>query len=159
MNISPSSPPPALDPDRPYPVGHRVHIYRNLHAEREFATGHTYSVRLSGTVVMTQRCVLLGDVALRVQPAGRGRVIAEGRKNVHAYLSGQLLAYGCEAIDKSAPWLHRSAGVTYNPYRHTSFVLRDSEAPVHRAALAMATPEGVYLLDPLPPGAILHPAS
>lgn len=66
----------------------------------------------------------LENVTFKVSEAGRQRVLREGRKNVHAYIIGDL-------VDGQP--LTKGETVTYNPYRFSSFVLKDTEAPVHKA--------------------------
>lgn len=71
------------------PVGERVEVYRNL-------TRGCLSVRHRGRVVYhleEHEDITLEDCKLVVQPAGRQRVLDEGRKNVHAYISGTLMLH------------------------------------------------------------------
>ena len=67
--------------------------------------------------------IWLKDVKFIVQPAGRKRVLKEKRKNVHAYLEGELgvgPAPETETIltDTTCEVWRR---VTYNPYTMTEF--------------------------------------
>lgn len=69
----------------------RVEVYKNIHATK--AAGQpVYSVRLKSTGVVVQHCtrVELSDPHFVVSEAGRQRVLAEGRKNVHAWVEGTL---------------------------------------------------------------------
>ena len=66
----------------------------------------------------------LENVTFKVSEAGRQRVLREGRKNVHAYIIGDLV--------DGRP-LTEGETVTYNPYKFSSFVLKDTEAPIHKA--------------------------
>ena len=62
----------------------------------------------------------LKDVRYLVQPAGRAKVLKERRKNVHAFLTGYM-------VDR-VPVPLISFDVTYNPYKHETFVdTRDYE--------------------------------
>lgn len=61
----------------------KVHVYRNLRTR-------TWSMRQGGKVIAHPHLVVLDDVEFRVQPAGRAKVLREGRKNVHAYASGYV---------------------------------------------------------------------
>ena len=70
--------------------------------------------------------VWLKDVKFIVQPAGRRRVLKENRKNVHAYLEGQLGVGAAPGIWSDTKW------VSYNPYFMTTF--QDSDSDPIRAA-------------------------
>ena len=63
----------------------------------------------------------LKDVRYLVQPAGRAKVLKERRKNVHAFLTGYL-------VDR-VPVPLISFDVTYNPYKHATFVSADDYEP------------------------------
>lgn len=89
----------------------RCHVYRNLH------TG-TWSVRQGGKIVAHPTTIMLKNCTFNVQPAGRRKVLAEKKKNVHAYVSGFLSsAAECNANHNDLD--HRV--VTYNPYKMESF--------------------------------------
>jgi hypothetical protein len=93
--------------------GDRVECYFNLHK-------NLYSVRVGGLVVAHTREIQLSSVTLAVQRAGRERVLREKRKNVHAFVRG--------VWDPTAECGEQE--VTYNPYLHESFVLRETGDPV-----------------------------
>lgn len=106
-----------------------VEIYFNLHHR-------VFSVRAlegphRGRVVAHAAAVTLTDAAFVVQPAGRARVLAEGRKNVHAFVRGHWGAVPAECV--GAP-----RSVTYNPYRDASFVALPDRTPVRSAAVVEA---------------------
>jgi hypothetical protein len=63
---------------------------------------------------------------------GKERVRSEKSKNVHAFVIGRLLDY-CEYPCDDIPNPPSDMIVTYNPYRHDSFVYKQSEEPVYRA--------------------------
>jgi hypothetical protein len=112
----------------------KVQVYRNLH------TGG-YSVRdiKTGRVILHADEVGLSEVSFHVQPAGRRRVLKERQKNVHAYAKG-ILELGVK----------RASGmvqVSYNPYRHESFVRAFDESPIYRARLAFLDDSGCFVLD------------
>jgi hypothetical protein len=85
----------------------RVYVYYNLHRK-------IWSVRQSGNRVEHHKNICLHDVRYLVQPAGRKRVIKSGVKNVHAGLSGYVV--------DSVPVPAISFDVTYNPFKHKTFV-------------------------------------
>tara|TARA_Y100001970_G_scaffold10625_1_gene12519 strand:- start:437 stop:841 length:405 start_codon:yes stop_codon:yes gene_type:complete len=92
----------------------RVSVYFNLHKK-------IWSVRQSGSPVEHHTEVCLKDVRYLVQPAGRAKVLKERRKNVHAFLTGYM-------VDR-VPVPLISFDVTYNPYKHETFVSADDHDP------------------------------
>jgi hypothetical protein len=59
-----------------------------------------------------------------VQPAGRKRVLRERKKNVHAFVRGELAVFSSEGIE--GEWAGQRPrqweAVTYNPYQDESFM-------------------------------------
>ena len=95
----------------------RVNVYFNLHKK-------IWSVRQSGKVVGHMDRIVLKDVKWRVSPAGNAKVRREKRKNVHAYASG----YICDI--KDTPNIPNTISrITYNPYKHETFVYVDNGKP------------------------------
>tara|TARA_R110000824_G_scaffold6161_5_gene28323 strand:- start:5237 stop:5611 length:375 start_codon:yes stop_codon:yes gene_type:complete len=95
----------------------RVQVYFNLHKR-------VWSVRQSGLVVDHADCIVLRDVRFLVGKAGRENVRKQKKKNVHAYASG----YVCQLED--LPIIpERINAVTYNPYKHETFVYVDNGKP------------------------------
>jgi hypothetical protein len=108
----------------------RVDVYRNLH------TG-TLSVRHRGKVLHHPRAVLLANCTFVVQPAGRARVLRDQRKNVHAFVRGEL------QIDPPDPLPEFTGAASYNPYKAGWFYDVDTDQPVHTADYAFVTTDGV----------------
>ena len=111
----------------------RVEVYRNLH------TG-TWSVRdtRTGRVVAHPTRVAVADAQFVVRPAGRAKVLAEGRKNVHAFVRGTLVVGPVETPEGAVE-------AYYNPYRFDSFVDRATEEPLVSAELVVLdVVDGVY---------------
>lgn len=105
----------------PYDATH-VFVYRNLHAA-------LWSImakdgKHAGQVVAHANHVMLESARWRVNEAGRQRVIAERRKNVHAGVFGVLVREEPDSVLASS-WER----VSYNPYRAGQFVL--AEVPDH----------------------------
>lgn len=75
--------------------------------------------------------VKLEDVEFRVRPGGREKVRGEKRKNVHAFVIGDLVDY-CEFPCKNIP---NPTGivVTYDPYKYDTFVEKETKKPVRSA--------------------------
>jgi hypothetical protein len=122
----------------------RVEIYWNLHRK-------LYSVRAlegpqKGRVIGHAREVLLDSVTFKVREGGRQRVIREQRKNVHAFVRGEIVGARWtdgedrEGIDRWTPketndgdWLtEHGEFITYNPYRFASFQAADFSGPETR---------------------------
>jgi hypothetical protein len=106
-------------------IGKKVMVYYNLHK-------HTFSVTYDSKVIMYADYVKLGDVEFRVRKGGKERVRSEKSKNVHAFVIGKLLDY-CEYPCEDIPSSSSDKVVTYNPYKHDTFVFKNTEEPVYRA--------------------------
>lgn len=114
-------------------LGGRYKVYWNLHRlcwslvavdgpDKRKVCGHSYDG------------VLLNDATFQVSEAGRQRVIREGKKNVHAYVTGTL------ASTNGTP--HRLTRVRYNPYQAPTFTLSFTDTPVHEADVVDLTALG-----------------
>jgi len=106
-------------------LGKRVMVYYNLHK-------HTFSVSYQGKVIMHADYVKLGDVEFRVRKGGKEKVRGEQRKNVHAFVIGNLLEY-CEYSCENLPEEPNDMIVTYDPYKYDSFVIKSTKEPVFGA--------------------------
>ena len=133
-----------------------VHVYRNL--RQGCWSIKAYGAGVDGRVVAhTQGAALVGGVDWVVSEAGRQRVLAERRKNVHATVRGDLLwlhpntkfFHGMTAaklgaqITPSKHWVvQRSVPVTYNPYAFDSFVRTADHEPITHSDTAYLMPDG-----------------
>lgn len=99
-------------------TGLRVEVYWNFHKKRFSVRALKGSMR--GLVCLHAEKILLENVEFTVQPSGRARVLREGRKNVHAFVRGTLVATD-DGVGRSQD-LQGWDPVTYNPYLDTSFV-------------------------------------
>jgi hypothetical protein len=106
-------------------MGKKVMVYYNLHKQ-------TFSVRYDNKVILHADYVKLDDVEFRVRSGGNEKVRKEKSKNVHAFVIGTLLDY-CEYPCDNIPNPTSDKIVTYDPYKHNSFVYNDSEEPVYNA--------------------------
>lgn len=127
-----------------------VDVYRNLH-------NGLYSIKarsgnFKGLVVAHARQVWLDDVEFVVSEAGRARVLHERKKYVHAFVRGTLSSF--KGFDRIPPEEFHGIGAfpqmepdavdmmvhghefTYNPFRYSTFVDRDSESELHDASSA-----------------------
>lgn len=104
-----------------------VDIYYNLHKK-------CLSVRArrgpdKGRVVQHRQKALIQDVSFVVNQRGREKVVAEKRKNVHAFVRGKmkdeyrgLVTVGLKEIS-----------VSYNPYKSSSFINEKTKQPIYNA--------------------------
>ena len=103
----------------------RVQVYYNLHKK-------CLSIRHKGKVIEHAQEVTLTDARFHVQQAGRERVLKQKRKNVHAYISGKLKESFWFIQAPKYVWTAKQH-VTYNPYKHKSFVNKKTLKPVTSA--------------------------
>lgn len=122
----------------------RYETYFNLHK-------HCLSYRsmTRGGRVQHADVLEFTDPSFVVQPAGREKVLREGRKNVHAFVRGELVGMWDEhspvpddVLEIGGAWRR----VTYNPYKYSSFVWADTEEPVARAQRAVLMGRHIYAL-------------
>ena len=118
----------------------RVEVYFNLHRK-------LWSVRdlSTGLVVDHVDEIAIKDPSFAVQPAGRRKVLKEGRKNVHAFVRGERIERP-QVGGGGVP-------VYYNPYKccqdcgtlelcagldtcRATFITKPEGAPIHGAGLA-----------------------
>ena len=99
----------------------RVEIYFNLHKK-------VFSMRHKGKVIAHVCNATLKNVTYVVQPAGRARVLREGKKNVHAFARGEL-------IERIPLFNYRGNLAKYNPYKAATFVDKD-DAPLYKSDIA-----------------------
>ena len=114
-------------------------IYFNLH-KRLFSVQQRTD--RGWRVVEHSETVQLSDARFAISEAGRQRVLLEQRKNVHAYIYGYRIR-GLDATVRSDVY-----EATYNPYKCSTFVLRENGEPVHTARLVRctlrSTPSGIF---------------
>lgn len=105
----------------------RVEVYFNLHK-------YTFSVRSckTGRVIGHTDEVHIDNPTFVVRKSGRERVLREGKKNVHAFVRGDVTLFS----DTNRPTLDT---LTYNPYKYASFVDKQTEEPVYKASRAWLT--------------------
>ena len=94
--------------------GIKVEVYWNLHK-------NVWSIRHKGIVIGHVKDLSLESVSFHVGQSGNAKVRREGRKNVHAYVKGTLVAWDrglfSDGIDE----------VTYNPYKYRRFVFKSND--------------------------------
>jgi hypothetical protein len=115
----------------------RVECYRNLH------TGNISVRECGGKVLAHESVVYVYAPRFVVQPAGHAKVIEEQRKNVHAFVRGQLMGFTLGTLANFVGWEHWNLA-TYNPYKMPSFYDKTTLDPVDVAEYAVVTTSGVY---------------
>lgn len=108
-----------------------VEVYRNTNRK-----GVVYTIRQGGYVVAHADEVMLVNAEFHVSEAGRKRVKKTGRKNVHAWVRGELVKEKGPA-EKMFP-------VGYNPKRFKTFRRLDRKRPIQKAAFVVLNQEGVF---------------
>ena len=101
----------------------KVEVYFNLHKK-------CWSIRQSGASVIHADFVEIKEPQFVVQQGGNARVRREKRKTVHAFVRGYL-------TERVGIFPKNQKLVTYNPYKHTSFVERGTDKPICNAEYAV----------------------
>ena len=111
------------NPDNPkYDIDYarKVMVYKNLHKDG-------WSIKQDGLVKGWADSLFLNSCVFKVSKKGRDRVIAEGRKNVHAFVTGYL-SRRSDGIN-----LDELIPITYNPYKYSSFVTLEDKVAVYKS--------------------------
>lgn len=96
-----------------------------------------------GRVVEHAAIVLMKNCKFVVNERGRKKVCLEKRKNVHAFVRGQVVR--TIAVDNQVKMaLDGWHQVAYNPYMNTTFVLRDTTIPIYGAEEVLIISGKVY---------------
>ena len=112
--------------------GQEVFVYFNLHKK-------CFSVKdvKTGLVIAHTDKIELEEATFKVSEAGRQRVLAEKRKNVHAGVRGKYVGTP-KVIDFSEP------EATYNPYKYDSFVNKATEEKLEKASTVKLSNKKVF---------------
>lgn len=104
-----------------------VFVYYNINLSKKLGRP-LFSIKdiKTGKVIGHDDKIMIADAKLKVSDSGNKRVNLQGRKNVHAGIVGN--------ISKEQPRV-LSTPITYNPYKYKSFVKKEDETPVFKAAL------------------------
>jgi hypothetical protein len=131
------------------PIGERVRVHFHIPTKLwsvSTKTGWASTWRVvrdrKGRQVLYSK-VVLKDVLFDVRESGRQRTIREGRKNVHAWMEGELLHASRHERTATVPC---GVHVSYNPYKYTSFVTKPDEEPIVAADFAAAGCENGVLV-------------
>ena len=120
---------------RPLKQNERVKVYRNLHKKCLSVQGS------DGKVIGHVQHIVLKEVKFVVRPAGRRRVLATNRKNVHAFAVGKVVSFQ----DHSNVMRHANF-VRYNPYVSGTFMKLSPDKtisePIHFSGLVQVNATG-----------------
>lgn len=110
--------------------GRRVRVYRNLH------TGN-FSVQCvkSGLVIARVAQIALQGAIFVVRPAGHAKVLAEKKKNVHAFVVGAISSAG----------IAKRTQVNYNPYKAAYFWTSDIGCRIDSAEQVLLVDNKIYI--------------
>jgi hypothetical protein len=92
-------------------IGTQVRVYRNL---KNGLMSVQAKINGSWLVVGHVESLLLYDAVFKVSQAGRKRVIEQKRKNVHAFVYGELADIDTDVVLPTKAF--------YNPYKYQTFV-------------------------------------
>lgn len=115
-------------------------VYRNLHKPNDWYSLKATEGPFKGKVIGYASMLVIDAAEMRVSEAGRQRVLTTGHKNVHAGIVGEVI--GAQNFQPRLPvtlptdmcWYDNCLEqISYNPYKHPTFVVRKTGKPVHRA--------------------------
>jgi hypothetical protein len=98
--------------------------------------------------------MVLNNVKFAVQPAGRAKVLTDKRKNVHAFVRGDMMwvaglndSLRSDLGDYTGYNMNRQQypRIRYNPYESDSFVLVDTDLPIKSATQVVIIDNLIYL--------------
>jgi hypothetical protein len=121
----------------------RVETYYNLHK-------HCLSFREPGKRVSHARAMVLNNVKFAVQPAGRAKVLTDKRKNVHAFVRGDMM-WVAGLNDNLGDYTHTNMQrhgyrkIRYNPYESDCFMLVDTGLAIYSATQVVIIDKTIYL--------------
>ena len=113
----------------------KFEVYKNLHKD-------VWSIRHNGRVVNHADSVIIMKAQLVVQPSGRERVLRERRKNVHAFIRGEVILIN-DSTQGTA--LEFNVPITYNPYKQAYFYRKDTGEKVDRADFVLLNEQGAWI--------------
>lgn len=120
----------------------RVRVHLNLHNGKFNVS--TYTKGKGWRLHKYSSFLVLDDVSFRVSHVGNARVRREGKKNVHAFLFGNLF----EGVVTLKP-LDSYRQISYNPYENTGFVIKGTEEEPTYVMRVVCKDGRVYVCGPL----------
>lgn len=121
-------------------AGMYVRVYFNLHRK-------CFSVQHKGKVIAHVADIALVDCNFKVGQAGNAKVRREGKKNVHAYVSGTVQAW--DRGHREVILADNEHAVTYQPYKYNQFTLSGQEGvPISKASAALLFGKAIIARNP-----------
>ena len=108
----------------------KVRVYYNVRKKK-------FSVQSEGKVIAHLSSMVLRNPIFKVSEAGRKRVLKTKRKNVHAFIIGDIETY----FEPIGP----TESVGYNPYVYPNFIRYKDLSPVHSAQIAWLKDKSVCI--------------
>jgi hypothetical protein len=103
--------------------------YRNLHFP-----GVVYSVKVNGKVLLHSNNIVVENAEFIVHKAGQAKVRKEKRKQVHAFVKGDIVVDPLKL--QNLKFKNKTA--YYNPYKTDTFVDMDGN-PIYKARYVLLT--------------------
>jgi hypothetical protein len=107
----------------------KVYVYRNLN-KGGFSVMHRQKV-----IKVVDSITLIG-VELRVREGGQNRARDEMQRNVHAF---------CVGTESDLQFIGDLQEVTYNPFIHNSFVIKETQEPILFCDVAVLRENKLYI--------------
>ena len=130
----------------------KADVYRNLSQFRDDKRKHWWSIRVAGLVGGRGGShVLMRNAELIVSQKGNARCRRLGKRTVHAYARGEVVAScccgvtheeGCEVMLSIGDKAWRQT--FYNPFQHTEFQSEDGD--LHAAEWVWFSPMGAFFV-------------
>lgn len=119
----------------PIQNGQIVKLYFNLHKK-------CLSVKdkKTGLIIAHMDHVLIHNAKFKVSEKGRQRVLRERRKNVHAFIEGEI----CFDKDFTIDNLDTFGVAYYNPYTTSTFVDLKTQEPIYSSNIVYCLGKKVY---------------
>ena len=110
--------------------GRRVRVYRNLHSGN-------FSIQCtkSGLVIARVSRIALSNAVFVVRPAGRAKVLEQKKKNVHAFVVGEVSAEAPVGLVQ----------VKYNPYTAGHFWISNPEQEISSANRVLLSDNKIFI--------------
>ena len=145
-------------PTDPAPITPRKATWAHLHLPRLRAgVTDVISVKVPGQRIAYVPTLVLRQAEFRVSEAGRQRCLADGVRNVHAWVVGDAGGAVPDGFVQSFPGGLRKA--VYDPWKGGTFVDSQTFAPVLTADLAVMVGKDVFYPESAPSTAFAQMAA
>jgi hypothetical protein len=120
----------------------RVRVHRNLHKK-------CWSIvdPKTGRVIEHTNSVTIQNATFVVRPGGRSRALRERKRNVHAFVVGDLVTECIDACCNRKSVVNEWSSVRYNPFKAGTFMCHrtDRFRPIKAAPLVRLDNEGAWV--------------